>query len=744
MSSNKVFKYENSAAIIILKWKVKPGFAVNQVPFVLFTYRENQIDEDNDRQRQQQSQNAEQKFKITKSGIIIKKLLKQNGDHVETNDQLFEYESCSHPTLMKDLCAVCGVNISKFDSVEQRKIAENTNVSMVHSIPELRVSKEIAEDLGRADEERLLKYRKLVLLVDLDQTIVHSTNQNIPNDLSDEIFHYQLYGTNSPWYHTKFRPYMNEFLEEISKYYELHICTFGARRYAHQIAHLIDPKCKFFPKDRILSRDEFFDPRSKTGNMKSLFPCGDSMVCIIDDRIDVWNYSPNVVQVKPYICFKTDDINAPEKLNIGFESQLSKIYDQENDSNQEVEKQKDEIDTSIVTEEEKLKNEIDEEKKASKESNEENKESKTNLKDKSVDEIDSLKKEYENLLDDQDDYLLYLKSVLIKIHQKFYGEYDEKIKYRCEGEEILIPDLKKIIPSVRRTVLHSVNIVFSGVIATNMSPSLNRYYRLAESLGAIVTNDIIANGSPKTTHLIAAKWGTVKVNKCLRYKYIKIVTPEWLIACADRWEKVDEELYLLTKDTVYNVNEKTDIKKVHYESFREALNQSPSTSKESTSDSATMLDLSPLSNFSMNDLDDMGKEVEDACSESGAESSNDEHDEDDDDDDDDGDNEKTKMYLPKKVNYMDDEEESMNDYAYEGEYPKGWKDEKNEKRGCKRPVDVFDGDGDGDDDDDEDEDVEDDRIDNELDLSDSSSSTQSIGSVDEEMAAALEKEFFNS
>ena len=89
---------------------------------------------------------------------------------------------------------------------------------------------------------------------------------------------------------------------------------------------------------------------------------------------------------------------------------------------------------------------------------------------------------------------------MIKIHQKFYEEYDEKMKYRCEGEEILIPNLKKIIPSVRRTVLHSVNIVFSGVIATNMTPSSNRYYRLAESLGAIVTNDIIVNGSRKTTH----------------------------------------------------------------------------------------------------------------------------------------------------------------------------------------------------------------------------------------------------
>ena len=40
------------------------------------------------------------------------------------------------------------------------------------------------------------------------------------------------------------------------------------------------------------------------------------MVCIIDDREDVWNFAPNLVHVKPYIFFKNvGDINAPEKLH---------------------------------------------------------------------------------------------------------------------------------------------------------------------------------------------------------------------------------------------------------------------------------------------------------------------------------------------------------------------------------------------------------------------------------------------
>ena len=36
------------------------------------------------------------------------------------------------------------------------------------------------------------------------------------------------------------------------------------------------------------------------------------MVCIIDDREDVWTYAQNLVHVKPYIFFKnTGDINDP-------------------------------------------------------------------------------------------------------------------------------------------------------------------------------------------------------------------------------------------------------------------------------------------------------------------------------------------------------------------------------------------------------------------------------------------------
>ena len=78
----------------------------------------------------------------------------------------------------------------------------------------------------KEDQTRLILDMKLVLLVDLDQTLIHTTNDSIPPNLKD-VYHFQLYGQNSPWYHTRVRLGTAYFLQKISALYELHICTRG-------------------------------------------------------------------------------------------------------------------------------------------------------------------------------------------------------------------------------------------------------------------------------------------------------------------------------------------------------------------------------------------------------------------------------------------------------------------------------------------------------------------------------------
>ncbi|XP_071592384.1 RNA polymerase II subunit A C-terminal domain phosphatase [Heliangelus exortis] len=253
---------------------------------------------------------VERKLKAERPGVV-RELCALPGQVIAPGGVLVRLEGCSHPVVMKGLCAECGQDLTQIRSKNGKNMPLSTaTVSMVHSVPELKVSSEQAEQLGREDQQRLHRNRKLVLMVDLDQTLIHTTEQHCQQMSNKGIFHFQL-GRGEPMLHTRLRPHCKEFLEKIAKLYELHVFTFGSRLYAHTIAGFLDPEKKLF-SHRILSRDECIDPFSKTGNLRDLFPCGDSMVCIIDDREDVWKFAPNLITVKKYVYFQgIGDINAP-------------------------------------------------------------------------------------------------------------------------------------------------------------------------------------------------------------------------------------------------------------------------------------------------------------------------------------------------------------------------------------------------------------------------------------------------
>ncbi|KAK7898946.1 hypothetical protein WMY93_019799 [Mugilogobius chulae] len=289
----------------LLEWKVKPGSLINvdsvlalAVPIPTETGAEG-------------ARLPERKVKADRAGVV-KELCCQVGQVLPPGGVIVKVEECSHPIVMKGLCAECGQDLTQLQSSNGKQQApiSTATVSMVHSVPELMVSSEQAEQIGREDQQRLHRNKKLVLMVDLDQTLIHTTEQHCHRMSNRGIFHFQL-GRGEPMLHTRLRPHCKEFLEKIAKLYELHVFTFGSRLYAHTIAGFLDPEKKLF-SHRILSRDECIDPFSKTGNLRNLFPCGDSMVCIIDDREDVWKFAPNLITVKKYTYFQgTGDINAP-------------------------------------------------------------------------------------------------------------------------------------------------------------------------------------------------------------------------------------------------------------------------------------------------------------------------------------------------------------------------------------------------------------------------------------------------
>jgi len=476
-------------------------------------------------------QSSKFRIKAESPGKVVEVCIRKGEETVSNNILArISLTSCPHSTLMKNMCADCGADLE----LEEQNQDKKSKIAMIHSIPELKISTDEAESLGREDERRLLANRRLVLLVDLDQTLIHTTNDNIPANIHD-VQHFQLGGPQSPWYHTRIRPKTSQFLKNISKYYELHIFTYGARLYAHTVAKFLDQDSQLF-SHRILSRDECFDSRLKTANLPSLFPCGDHMVCIIDDREDVWNFAPNLVHVKPYIFFKNvGDINDPLKNNCNktIENSNKKDMDPRKNSSRK-DKSSEKNNVSDKGAKETCSEDTDSAKSGV--DNDEDLQSDTfknkSMKNNSVNDDIQFK-------EDKDDYLLYLEDILKKIHFSYFKEYDEK-----KNREI--PNLKVTIPRVKKQSLNGLSIVFSGLVSASEQLEKTKAFLVARSLGAVVNEKI----TKQTTHLIAARPGTAKVNEVrTRSKNIYLVTPDWLWCCAERWERIDERLYPVSKSS---------------------------------------------------------------------------------------------------------------------------------------------------------------------------------------------------
>ncbi|XP_064542540.1 RNA polymerase II subunit A C-terminal domain phosphatase [Drosophila montana] len=699
--------------IRINKWRVREGQNVSAAQ-ILFLYQ--QLGDDGKPIKKGDATFL--KYKSNQAGVVRKRLRKE-GEIVIKGDALLELSECIHTTVIKDMCADCGADLRQNDNGQ----TSEASVPMVHTMPDLKVTQKLAQKLGHDDTRRLLADRKLVLLVDLDQTVIHTTNDTVPDNIKG-IYHFQLYGPQSPWYHTRLRPGTAEFLERMSQLYELHICTFGARNYAHMIAQLLDPDGKFF-SHRILSRDECFNATSKTDNLKALFPNGDSMVCIIDDREDVWNMASNLIQVKPYHFFQhTGDINAPPGLSkheldgegVDFK-EIDKIAEKKSDGDkpassvdkeltksEDAEEKGDNTVSSTSKDEEgneesvdifELNNEtkvaeantietkdtcvnsveklngkavadehlnVDEnssglpeeeahssgkhgsdsddivviddvpsesskgsnnaEKLVPKKEDDESIASSTSGDDKRLAEGDddaaktnddvattsqsncpNVKISNDGLkqieIEDPDDYLLYLEVILRNIHKRFYAIYDETTE---------IPDLKIIVPKIRCEVLRGQNLVFSGLVPTQMKLEQSRAYFIAKSLGAEVQSNI----NKDITHLVAVNAGTYKVNAAKKEPKIKVVNANWLWACAERWEHVDERLFPLDRK-VRNKGRQPPAhchSPEHVVNYSERSEISPSSSMQQEQGGNFRETLNPLLVFTNADIESMNKDYD--------------------------------------------------------------------------------------------------------------------------------------
>ena len=509
---------------------------------------------------------------------------------------------------------------------------------MVHNNVSLTISQDEAAKADNEAKKRLLAAKKLSLVVDLDQTIIHATvdptvgewqaqkdnpNHDAVKDVRSFLLDDDAPGRPGCWYYIKLRPGLENFLKNISEMYELHIYTMGTRAYAKNIAKIIDPDETIFG-DRILSRTESGSMTAK--NLQRLFPVDTKMVVIIDDRGDVWKWSPNLIKVTPYDFFvgigdinssflpqrpgtqltpaatttATPDISKepitgdgkeepPPQTNgdsahhtqaaITVEAEIPIIpvvsdaspleqlvamggSDDQFTRDAQTNSQKETIDKQ-VKEQPLLKQQqqLEAEDAASESSSTvTNGDADTSDESPTQDDSNVPEKPKHNLLQDNDNELTQLEESLRSVHTEFYklyrnppitatggrlGELRGSQKRKApEGQSDLdlVPDIKEVLPSVKARVLSGVVLVFSGVVPLGLDVASTEIGVLALSFGARIDEDV----SRHTTHVVAARSGTSKINKAKRRR-ITVVTTQWLLDSVARWAKQDEQQYLLEK-----------------------------------------------------------------------------------------------------------------------------------------------------------------------------------------------------
>lgn len=512
-------------------------------------------------------------FEAPFEGTLMEWNVDKGDEIVSPNQSICEIKRpCNHDIVYGGLCTMCGKEV---DEADQQFTGGNITIS--HTDVNLKVSRKEASDIGNDIKVRLRKEKKLVLVVDLDQTVIHCgvdptigewkrdpSNPNFETlkdvrsfTLEEEpILPFMYMGPKPPlrkcWYYVKVRPGLKEFFEKVAPLFELHIYTMATRAYALKIAEIIDPDGSLFG-NRILSRDENGSMTQKS--LERLFPTDQSMVVIIDDRGDVWNWSPNLIKVIPYNFFVgVGDINS------NFLPKQQTTILQMVRRSKEKPKESDELLTDIMDSEKKLQEKIDEEVKRQEEklnhqlqpveepNSSESKEEWTKKLEYSASlevqqqnrPLAALQKHFhEKLLVDDDDELFYLKDTLASIHEKYYQALDANPSDDSEA------DIKIIMTNMKRKVFEGCHFVFSGLIPLNTNIQKADIVIWTSKFGAVSSNEI----TEETTHIITKTPSTFKAKLAKSFNpNIKVVSPDWIFECLINWKRVDESRYTLIVD----------------------------------------------------------------------------------------------------------------------------------------------------------------------------------------------------
>ncbi|EMS57931.1 RNA polymerase II C-terminal domain phosphatase-like 4 [Triticum urartu] len=206
-----------------------------------------------------------------------------------------------HPGYFGGLCFRCGKRQDEED-------VPGVAFGYVHK--GLRLGTTEIDRLRGSDLKNLLRERKLILILDLDHTLINSTklhdisaaenNLGIQTAASKDDPNGSLFTLEGMQMLTKLRPFVRKFLKEASNMFEMYIYTMGDKAYAIEIAKLLDPRNVYF-NSKVISNSDCTQRHQKGLDMVL---GAESVAVILDDTEYVWQkHKENLILMERYHYF---------------------------------------------------------------------------------------------------------------------------------------------------------------------------------------------------------------------------------------------------------------------------------------------------------------------------------------------------------------------------------------------------------------------------------------------------------
>jgi TFIIF-interacting CTD phosphatase-like protein len=234
--------------------------------------------------------------------------------------------------ILEGLCVECGDAVS--DKSSKRVNLDWIGRAFGFTGP-LHASKEFAVEMYRVDNRNLQQNGKLRLVLDLDETLIHSTR--IKNNVFDDedlmdfesfedgcflpsyssTFHnkkedYTVYKEDGSIHFSiegkefklTFRPHVFQFLHEVQKYFDVYIYSNGTRNYVYRILNIIRDQLHLMNLELNISGVLGRDPRKRRSpKMLHKMLCSRSRTIVIDDQPRAWHTADaeNILRITPFI-----------------------------------------------------------------------------------------------------------------------------------------------------------------------------------------------------------------------------------------------------------------------------------------------------------------------------------------------------------------------------------------------------------------------------------------------------------